>query len=49
MLSEALSNFVGDKFTPVMAGAWSEALNHVSATIIGTSTVIHESSGPRGL
>ena len=43
VLLETLSNFVGDEFTPAMAGAWSEVLNEVSATMIGTHKVIDES------
>ena len=35
VLMETLSDFVGDEFTPAMAGAWSEVLNDVSATMIG--------------
>ena len=33
VLLETLSEFVGDEFTPAMAGAWSEVLNDVCATM----------------
>ena len=39
-LMETLSDFVGDEFTPAMAGAWSEVLNDVSATMIGTHEAV---------